>query len=86
MDIYAIGCVLATARPSVFHCKNFNVGYYAQTMLPVYFPYLPCFGAPLTTNISYRLVTLTVAGRHKVSLKQNPLASCSPTFLNRPEI
>ena len=67
-----------TSRPSVLRGKNFNAGYYTQTVQP------NCSYLPIGTIDFYHfillLLTLTLPGGHKDSAKQNLLASFSRTL------
>ena len=67
---------------AVLHGKNFNIGHYTQTCQSIFF--IPALLIS-TVNV-YHFYTifigLDLAGGHKVSAKQNFLASFSPAFFN----
>ena len=67
--------------------KNFDVVHYGQTFLPIFFFFFFCLPAVLIGTINFYhfiplSVTLTLAGGHKVSNKQNLLVAISSTLFN----
>ena len=73
-------CNESSTCPPVLYGKNFNVGQYMQTFQPTFFIPALLIGTIGFYHFIPLSLTLTLPGGHKVSTKQNLLASFSHTF------
>ena len=70
-------CVCQAGWPAVLHGKNFNIGHYMQTVQPKFLIPAMFIGTIGFYHFIPLSLILTLPGCHRVSAKQNLLASFS---------
>ena len=66
-----MSCVRPAVRPSVLHGKNLSFGHYKQALEPILFIPAMLVGTIYFYHFLPLLLTLILAGGHKVSAEQN---------------